>query len=131
MIWIIALIIALAVLEFVFLKLPSIKQWHEEKRDQRLRLWIIEHKDELPIDPTVINAGEWVKIEENTIAPENGIYLFICRGDNHLLYEVHELLRGTELLWHFQEERTHWNGCFIVKPIYFYYIPFYRHPVGL
>lgn len=120
MIWIIICI----VLGIFLWKISFIKEWLQEKKDQKICSWVIKNKDKLPIDPTVINAGKWIKIEEDSIAPKDGVYLFLCKGDNHLIYEVHELMRGTSLMWNFQDERLHTDGWATVKPIYYYYIPF-------
>lgn len=120
MIWIILFV----VLGLLFWKISFIKELIQEKKNQIISSWVIANKDKLPIDPTVINAGEWVKIEENSIAPKDGIYLFLCKGDNHLFYEVHELIKGTSLMWNFQDERLHKDFWTIAKPIYYYYIPF-------
>lgn len=120
MIWIILLI----VLGLLFWKINFIKEWFYEKKNQKICSWVIKNKDILPIDPTVINAGEWVKIDESSKAPKDGIYIFLCKGDNRLLYEVHELMRETPLTWNFQDERLHTDGWATVKPVYYYYIPF-------
>lgn len=103
--------------------LSDLIDWYKEKRAERLYTWAIKHIEELPIEPVVINAGEWVKVEENQKVPQTGIYLFLCRGDNHLLYEVHELYKGMEILASFQGDRVHTDGWFSVKPICYYYIP--------
>ncbi len=104
-------------------RLSDIIEWYQEKKWEILCNWAIRHKDELPIEPAVINAGEWVKIEEHPIVQKTGTYLFLCKGDNHLFYEVHELARGMDLLWHFQGEMAHTDCWALVKPIYYYYIP--------
>lgn len=123
--WII-LIVFLVVLGILIWKMPDIKDWHQERKYQNMCTWVMEHKAELPIDPTVINAGEWTKIEENSnpIVQKDGIYIFICRGDNHLFYEVYGLYRGFELLSPFQRENAHSNGWLAAKPLYYYYVPY-------
>lgn len=125
MIWILLVIVFLfLVLVILFCRRTCIEEWFQEEKNHKICSWIIKNKDKLPIDPSVINAGEWVKIVEGSVAQKDGIYLFLCKGDNHLIYEVHELMRGTSLMWNFQDERLHKDGWHIVKPIYYYYIPF-------
>lgn len=104
-------------------RLSDIIEWFQEKRVEKHYAWAIKHMDELPFEPAVINAGEWVKVEENQKVPKTGIYIFLCKGDNHLLYEVYELIAGTDLLWHFQGDRSHTDAWSFVKPLYYYYIP--------
>lgn len=37
----------------------------------------------------------WIDIiEEDEVAPQSGIYLFTCRGDNHLITELYHLDQG-------------------------------------
>lgn len=120
MIWIV-LIVILGILAW---KIPYIKYWYQERKYKNMYTWAIEHKDELPLDSTVINAGEWIRVEENSTAPKDGIYLFICTGDNHLLYERYTVLRGTKLVEFFQNDNTHSDSWRTVKPLYYYYIPF-------
>ena len=99
----------------------------EIKKEKKHYAWALKHMDELPFEPTVLNAGEWVKIEGCQKAPKTGIYLFICAGDNHLLYEMHELRRGMDIKYCYQDNRSHIDGCALVKPLYYYYIP-YNNP---
>lgn len=124
MIWLITLIMVLVLVISLMVKFKDIKEWHQNRMENICYEWCIAHQDELPIPPKVINANEWVKIEGNPIVPANGIYVFLCSGDNHLLYEVHELYQGFALLNNFQENNTHGDGWFVVKPLYYYYIPF-------
>lgn len=120
MIWIV-LIVVFGVLVW---KISYIKNKYQERKYKNLYTWAIKHKDELPLDPPVINVGEWVEIEENSTAPKDGVYLFICAGDNHLLYERYSALKGTKLMEFFQGDNTHSDGWKTVKPLYYYYIPF-------
>ena len=119
-------IVVIAVLGTLLWKAPNIKVWYQERKYKNICTWVMEHKAELPFDPTVINAGEWIKIEENSnpIVQKDGIYIFICRGDNHLYYEIYGLYRGFELLSPFQGEKTHSNGWFTARPLYYYYVPY-------
>ncbi len=104
-------------------RLSDIIDWFREKREEKYYAWAIKHMDELPFEPTAINAGEWIKVEDNPKVPKSGIYIFLCAGDNHLLYEIHTLRKGIDLLWNFQGERSHTDAWALVKPLYYYYIP--------
>lgn len=104
-------------------RLSDLKEWFKEKIEDSHYAWAINHIDELPIEPNVINAGEWVKVDENPVVKKTGTYLFLCKGDNHLFYEVHELAKGMDLLWNFQGDMTHTDCWALVKPLYYYYIP--------
>lgn len=104
-------------------RLSDLTEWFQDKIEEKHYAWAIKHIHELPVEPPVINAGEWVKIEGDEKVFKTGIYLFLCAGDNHTFYEVHELVKGTDLLWHFKGDNTHGDGWFTVKPLYYYYIP--------
>lgn len=71
----------------------------------------------------IINAGTWKKVEVDTIAPCNGVYVFWCRGDNHMILEVYPLLEGERLWDYFEGENEHLNGWHIVKPEMYYFVP--------
>ena len=36
----------------------------------------------------------WRKFKCDEIAPDNGLYVFACAGDNHILFEIHKLEKG-------------------------------------
>lgn len=125
MITIVALVFVLAIVILLAVKYQDLKEWYHYKMDVFGYNWCLAHKEGLPIDPKIINAGEWVKIEDDSITiSADGIYVFLCRGDNHLLYEIHELYRGSPILSNFQGAKLHFDGWFSVKPLYYYYIPF-------
>ncbi len=45
----------------------------------------------------------WIKIEnKNELAPNSGLYIFLCRGNNRYLIEIYELLKGEQLFKHCQ-----------------------------
>lgn len=124
MIWLIILIAMLVVATLLAIKFRDIKEWYQDRIDAKYYTWFLAHQNELPIPPKILNAGEWVKIEGDIVIPTDGIYVFLCRGDNHLFYEIHELCQGVPLLRDFQGENLHFDSWFSVKPLYYYYIPF-------
>lgn len=124
MIWLITLIVTLVLVISLVVKFQDLKEWYQQRKEDFAYEWCLAHQEELPIPPMIVNAGEWVKIEDHPIVPANGIYVFICRGDNHLIYEIHELYKGCNLLFNFQGENEHGDGWFTVKPLYYYYVPF-------
>lgn len=48
-------------------RLSDIIDWFQEKIEEKHYAWAIKHMDELPFEPTAINAGEWIKVEKNQI----------------------------------------------------------------
>lgn len=106
-------------------RLSDLREWFQKKIEDRHYTWALEHMGELPYEPVIINAGAWVKVEAGQKAPKTGIYLFLCAGDNHLLYEIHELIQGiSDLLDPFQGDMLHFDAWTTVKPLYYYYIPY-------
>ena len=60
----------------------------------------------------------WIDIfDKNDLAPESGVYLFTCRGDNHLITELHSLEKGEPLYKFFEGDYSHSNGWFTVIPL--------------
>lgn len=54
---------------------------------------------------------------------EDGIYLVACRGDNHILYEIHEYHQGQRFWEFFEGENVHSDGWFTVEPMGYYRLP--------
>ena len=68
----------------------------------------------------------WIEIHDTSeVAPEDGVYVFACRGDNHHEYEMYKMNKGDKLWKFFEGEYTHMNGWFEVVPIAYHYIGFY------
>lgn len=60
----------------------------------------------------------WVDVfDDNDTIPEDGYYLFACRGDNHLEYELYYLRKGDNPFANFEGENSHLNGWFVVDPL--------------
>jgi len=65
-------------------------------------------------------------IDKDETAPEDGLYVFTCRGDNHLEEEIYHLNKGDRLYKYFDGENKHMNGWFEVLPLAFHYIKPYN-----
>lgn len=68
----------------------------------------------------------WKKFLNDDIAPKNGLYVFACAGDNHILFEIHRLEKGERLWKHFEGEFEHCNGWAVVIPKAYHYLPEYE-----
>ena len=68
----------------------------------------------------------WKKITKDDIVPKNGLYIFACTGDNHILFEIHRLEKGERLWKHFEGEFEHSNGWAVVIPEAYHSLPEYE-----
>ncbi len=69
----------------------------------------------------------WIDIlEEIDVAPQSGIYLFICRGDNHLITELYYLDQGEKLYKYFEGEYGQSNGWFEGIPLAYHFVCDYK-----
>lgn len=68
----------------------------------------------------------WNKFANDDIAPKNGLYVFACTGDNHILFKIYRLKTGERLWKHFEGEFEHCNGSAIVTPEAYHYLPEYE-----
>ena len=68
----------------------------------------------------------WIEIfNKEVTAPKSGIYVFACRGDNHLEFEMYRMYKGERLWKYFENEYAHMNGWFEVDPLAYYFVEFY------
>lgn len=68
----------------------------------------------------------WIEIfNKEVTAPKSGIYVFACRGDNHLEFEMYRLYKGERLWKYFENEFAHMNGWFEVDPLAYFFVEFY------
>lgn len=68
----------------------------------------------------------WIEIfNTEATAPKSGIYIFACRGDNHLEFEMYRMYKGERLWKYFENENAHMNGWFRVDPLAYYFVEFY------
>ena len=69
----------------------------------------------------------WVNIYgKDGVAHQDGVYIFACRGDNHLVFEIYELKEGDRLWNFFSDGYVHRDGFFEVEPISFHYVEAFR-----
>ena len=69
----------------------------------------------------------WTRVEKNSVASEDGVYVFQCVGDNHDIYEAHELKAGESLHIPFTGEHQHGDGWWpVVVPMSYKVIPCYN-----
>ena len=69
----------------------------------------------------------WIDIlDDNDVAPQSGIYLFVCRGDNHLITELYRLDQGERLYKYFEGEYDHSDGWFEVIPLAYHFVCDYK-----
>ena len=69
----------------------------------------------------------WVDtFDENDLVPQSGLYIFACRGDNHIEYELYRLEKGERLWKYFTDDFAHCNGYFEVIPLAYHYIGFFH-----
>lgn len=61
----------------------------------------------------------------NTVAPETGLFLMACRGDNHLVFELMKYKKGDRFWELYEGANEHYNGWFEVDPLAYHYIPIY------
>ncbi len=68
----------------------------------------------------------WIKIlDSDALAPKSGLYVFVCEGDMHRLYELHRLQQGEKLCKYFQDDFAHCSGCVTVEPTSYHFIDSY------
>lgn len=68
----------------------------------------------------------WIEIfNTEATAMKSGIYIFACRGDNHLEFEMYRMCEGEKLWKYFENEYAHMNGWFKVNPLAYYFVEFY------
>ena len=74
---------------------------------------------------TVIDMKNWIDIQQNTLTPYKGLYLFQVLGDNHILYELYKYDQGEPLDKYFIGEYEHTDGYCFVRPYKYCFIPEY------
>ena len=61
-------------------------------------------------------------LDTDALAPKSGIYVFVCEGDMHRLFELHRLQQGEKLCKRFQDDFAHCSGWVIVEPTSYHFI---------
>ena len=49
-------------------------------------------------------------LDENDTAPDEGLYVMACRGDNHIIYEIYRFSKGDRFWDKYEGENAHSNG---------------------
>ena len=81
------------------------------------------YKRPVVVEKETINAGIWKEVDTDTVAPCDGIYVFYCKGDNHMMLEVYSMFEGQRLWEFFEGEYEHVDGWCVVKPEMYYFVP--------
>ena len=63
--------------------------------------------------------------DSNTVAPETGLFLMACRGDNHLVFELMKYKKGDRFWELYEGANEHYSGWVEVDPLAYHYIPLY------
>lgn len=67
----------------------------------------------------------------NAKAPQSGIYVIACRGDNHLIFEFYHIKKD-ECFWSFfTGENEHCNSWSVVDPLAFHFVPYFNRNTKL
>jgi len=69
------------------------------------------------------DSGIWARVEKNSFASKDGLYIFKCIGDDNYNYELHELKAGDSLHLPFTGNNIHGNDSYPIVPISYYVIP--------
>lgn len=75
-----------------------------------------------------IKRVEWIWrniYDQDMSAPNDGLYVIVCRGDNHLVFEMYQLKRGEKFWDYFLGENLHCDGWFVVEPLSFHFVDLY------
>lgn len=75
----------------------------------------------LQYSDTVLELSQkWNDINNYTTVPLSGKYILACKGDNRVLYEIHDYLVGELFVDYY---KTKLDGFQIITPIKYLYIP--------
>lgn len=70
----------------------------------------------------------WTEIYDlDDTAPKTGLYVFACRYDNHIEFEMYRLNEKEKLWKYFTEKYEHHDGYFCVIPLAYHYIDYYSN----
>ena len=86
------------------------------------------HKSELTfsINKIIYAAIDWIEIlGKDTSAKKDGLYLFTCRGDMHLEFELRKYKEGVKLQDYYQNEDGTPSCNSSVDVLAYHYMPFY------
>ena len=110
----------------------AVKCWHisnieysKEYGDSHILAYVNEKRQELNfrIDRILKFDRYWVDIlDETAVVPSDGLYVFACRGDNHIYTEMYMMKQGELLYKYFNDEYAHTDGWFAVIPLAYHII---------
>ena len=63
--------------------------------------------------------------DKNDLVPQSGLYIFACKADNHIEYELYRLEKGERLWKYFTDDFAHYDGYFDVEPLAYHFIGLY------
>lgn len=100
----------------------------EKKKDGNILAFCKESQSNLTLIAERIHILKWIWkniYSQEDVTPRKGIYIFACRGDNHLVFECYQMEKG-ELLWkYFIGEYAHCDGWLDVEPLSYHVIDNY------
>ena len=97
----------------------------EKQKNDDLLAFCIESQKDLTFNANRIHHMKWIWkyiFNQDDVAPQKGIYVFACRGDNHLVFEVYQLNKGDKFYKYFEGEFAHSDGWLGVDPLAFHYV---------
>lgn len=103
-------------------------QYSKEYGDSHIVAYVNELQKELTfrIDRILKFEKYWVEIlnDKDTVLSD-GLYVFACRGDNHIYIEMYVMKQGELLYKYFNDEYSHSNGWFHVIPLAYHIVDTY------
>lgn len=77
----------------------------------------------------IIHANvDWIEIlDKDTCAKQDGLYLFICRGDMHLEFELRKYKKGERLQDDYQNEDGIKSWYSSIDVLAYHFIPFFTN----
>lgn len=89
------------------------------------------HRLTFKIERIVSIKPLWIHItNKDEMAPQDGLYIFECWGDNHLELEMYRMSKGKIFCKCFSDEFEHMSGWVSVEPRAYHYIGFYPNGIG-
>lgn len=84
--------------------------------------------DNSPLITLGTGPNEWTYIfSTNAKAPQSGIYVIACRGDNNNIIFEFYYIKKSECFWsYFTGENSHYDGYFEIEPIAFHFVPIFN-----
>lgn len=103
-------------------------QYSKEYGDSHIVAYVNELQKELTfrIDRILKFEKYWVEIlDDKDTVSSDGLYVFACRGDNHIYIEMYMMKQGELLYKYFSDEYMHRNGWVHVIPLAYHFVDTY------